>query len=165
MFGWFKKRSIPSLATQAEREAILRDRHAVFDSVDAGFHTYLEVVSATPPWDDSQIEQELGRRGVELQLAQELVAFAPMAFGREIVQQLGVPCSDVYRLHDLTDGSERELPLANERAFAWAKAMIGLYRTAERNDLFKLVACRSAELAAVNNALKAGVAPDDLRKG
>jgi hypothetical protein len=57
------------------------------------------------------------------------------------------------------------LPLANELAYAWARAMVGLYRTAERNEVFKLVACRSAELDAVNNALRGGVTTEQLREG
>jgi hypothetical protein len=164
MLGWFKKRPTLPLASAEEREALLRDLHPLFRVVDAGFHTYMEVVAANPTWDDNRIEQELRTRGVEAELAQEVVSFAPLAFGREVVQQLSVKCSDLYRLHNLTDGSERELPLANETAYAWARAMIGLYRTAERNEAFMLVAGRSAELDAVNNALHGGVTEEGLRE-
>jgi hypothetical protein len=91
------------------------------------------------------------------------VSFAPLAFGREIVQQLGVTCSDLYRLHNLADGTEKELPLVNELAYAWARARTGLYRIAERNEVFKLLAERSAELDAVNYALNGGVSAEELR--
>src|SRR5262249_5445131 len=63
------------------------------------------------------------------------------------------------------DGSEWEQPLGHEFAYTWARAMIGLYRTPERNEVFKLVALRSAEVDCVNNALKAGVSEADLREG
>lgn len=164
MHSWFKKQSVPSLPSVAEREAILQGLHPLFRVVDIGFHAYVEVVTANPDWDDGRIEQDLCQRGIEPGLAQELVSFAPMAFGREFVQQLGVKCSDLYHMFNLADGSERELPLANEIAFAWAKAMIGLYRTTERNEIFGLIAGRSAELNAVNNALHGGVTEEGLRE-
>jgi hypothetical protein len=176
MFDWFKKRAAPSpalrftpapppapLASVDEREAVLRDLHPLFRGVDAAFHIYIEIASANPEWDDDRIERVLRVRGVDSVLAQELVSFAPLAFGREIVQELGVHCSDLYRLHNLADGSETELPLAGEMAYAWARAMVGLYRTAERNEVFKRVAVRSAELNAVNNGLHGGVAKEELR--
>ncbi len=152
------------LASAEEREAILAEQHIVFREVDAGFHVYLEVVTANPTWDDGRIEQELVRRGVAASLAEECVSFGPIAWGREVVGQLGVECSPRYRLHSLIDGGERELPLAHEFAYAWARATIGLYRTPERNEVFKLVAVRSAEVDCVSNALNAGASEADLHE-
>jgi hypothetical protein len=176
MFDWFKKREVPvpprtpapappaSLASVDEREAVLGDLHPLFRVVDTGFHVYMEIAAANPGWDDDRVERVLRGRGVDSVLAQELVSFAPLAFGREIVQELGVRCSDLYRLHNLADGLETELPLVGEMAYAWARAMVGLYRTAERNEVFKRVAGRSAELNAVNNALHGGVTAEELRE-
>ena len=163
MFGWFKKKS--RLASTEEREAILAKQHSVFCETDAGFHVYLEVVTANPQWDDGQIEQEMVRRGVAAALAEECVTFGPMAWGRDVVEQLGVTCNPLYRLHNMVDDTERDVPLANELAYAWARAIIGLYRTSDRNEVFKLVAGRSAELGAVNNALNGGASPESLREG
>jgi hypothetical protein len=160
----FETRSVLPLASIEEREAILSRGHAVFRVVDAGFHAYMEIVTANPRWDDNQIEQELRTRGVEAALAEELVSFAPLAFGREVVEQLGVKCNELYRLHNLNDGTEQEMPLAYEMAYAYARAMVGLYRTAERNESFKLVALRSAELDAVNNSLHGGVTQEALKE-
>lgn len=165
MFGWFKKQQTAQLASPEEREAILSKLHPVFRAVDTGFHAFLEVVSANPTWDDSQIEQALCARGVDPQSAQDLVAFAPLAFGREIVEQLGVKGSDTYRLHNLSNGTDSVLPLAAELTYAWARQMIGLYRTRERNELFKVIALRSAEVAAINKALAGGITQEELVKG
>jgi hypothetical protein len=160
MFGWFKKRPRPILASAEEREATLAGLHPLFRVVDAAFHAYLEVLTANPQWTDDQIEQELIRgRGVEGGLAEECVTFGPMAWAREVVEELGVECSPLYRLRSMIDGSEQDLPLANEMAYAWARAMIALYRTPERIEVFKLVSIRSAELDTVNNALLAGRSP------
>jgi hypothetical protein len=162
MFGWFKKKS--RLASTEEREAILAKQHSVFREVDAAFQVYLEVVTASPQWDDGQIEQEMARRGVGAALAEECVTFGPTAWGREVVEQLGVNCSPLFRLHSMIDETERDMPLANEVVYAWARAMIGLYRTSDRNEVFKLVAGRSAELDAVNNALNGGASQESLRE-
>jgi hypothetical protein len=163
MLDWFKKKPRCALASTEEREAILAKQHPVFREVDAGFHAYLEVVTANPQWDDGQIEQEMVRRGVAAALAEECVTFTPMAWGRDVVEQLGIECSPLFRLRSTIDGTERDLPLTDEFAYAWARAMIGLYRTPERNEVFKLVAGRSAELDAVNNALHGGLSQADLR--
>jgi hypothetical protein len=166
MFGLFKKKPQPApLASPEEREAVLSKLHPVFRPLDTAFHAFLEVVSANPAWGDNQIEQALFERGVDADCAQDLVAFAPLAFGREIVEQLGVQGSQTYRLHNLVNGTDCDLLLADEPAYAWARAMIDLYRTRERNELFKLIALRSAELAAINKALASGITQDELVKG
>lgn len=162
MFGWFKKKS--QLASTEEREAILSKQHFVFREVDAAFHAFLEVVTANPRWDDGRIEREAVRRGVDAALAAECIIFGPMAWGRAMVEQLGVTCSPFYRLHRTVDDTERELPLANELTYAWARAVIRLYRTPDRNEIFNLVAFRSAEVNAVNNALNGGVSVESLRE-
>jgi hypothetical protein len=162
MFGWFKKKS--RLASTEERDAILAKQHPVFGEVDAAFHAYLEVVTAHPQWADGQVEQETVRRGIAAALAEECVTFGPMAWGRDVVEQLGVTCSPLFRLHSMIDETERDIPLANEFVYAWARAIIGLYRTPDRNEVFKLVAGRSAELDAVNNALNGGASAASLRE-
>ncbi|MCI0358008.1 MAG: hypothetical protein L0211_05970 [Planctomycetaceae bacterium] len=165
MFGWFSSKSRLPLAPIAEREVILAKLHPVFRDVDAAFHAYLEVVVANASWSDQRIEQTLVQRGINAVLAEGVVLLGPIAWGREVVEQLGVQCSANCRLSSLSDGEVREVQLATQLEYAWARAMIGLYRTPERNEVFKLVACRSAELDAVNNALQAGTSPENLRGG
>lgn len=165
MFGWFKKQQTAQFASPQERDAILSKLDPAFRRLDAPFQAFLEVISANPTWDDRQIEQALCAGGVDADCAQSLVAFVTLAFGRAIVEQLGVKGSDAYRLHDPASGTDKELPLADEPAYALARQMITLYRTSGRNELFKLVALRSAELAAINKALAGGVTPEDLAKG
>ena len=164
MSGWFKKKPRLALASTEEREAILAKQHPVFREVDAAFHAYLEVVAANPQWDDGQSEQSMVSRGIAAALAEECVTFGPMAWGREVLEQLGVSCSPLFRLHSMIDDTERDMPLANELVYAWARAMSGLYRMPDRNEVFKLVASRSAELDAVNNALNGGASPESLRE-
>lgn len=163
MLGWFKKKLLSPLASVEERDAFLRQHHPVFREVDAAFHIFLEIVVGNPQLKDGQVDHEMVRRGVEVGLAEDCVTFGPMAWGRDVIEQLGVSCSPTFLLHSLTDGSEQYLPLANEFVFAWARALIGMYRTPERNEVFKLVAVRSAELGAVNKALNNGATEASLR--
>jgi hypothetical protein len=165
MFGWLKQKQVAPLASAEERESILSKQHPLFRVVDAGFHAYMAILSVNPDWDDARIEKKLRAQVIDPGLAEDLVAFAPLAFGRDVIQQLGVKYSDQYKLHSLTDGTTREMSLGNELAYAWARAMIEVYRTPERNELFKFVCNRSAELAAINSALHAGISANALREG
>jgi hypothetical protein len=167
VFGWFKTKPPPLLASAEEREVILAKQHRLFREVDAAFHSYLEVITANPKWDDGQIEQELVRRGASPGLAEDCVVFGPIAWGREVAGGLGVSVSPLCRIRSLLDGIEWEQPLAYEFAYAWARAVICLYRTPERperNEVFKLVSLRSAEVDCINNALHAGASEADVRE-
>jgi len=152
----------PKLATIAERREALRNSGVRLEFDDSGFHLYIEAIVEHPDSADEKIEDALLQQGVQRGLAQELILFVPLAFGRAVVEELGVKCCDLFQLHNLDSGTEHELPLANELAYVWAKAMIGLYRTPERNNIFGLIARRSAEVDAINNALNSGVPAESL---
>lgn len=163
MFGWFRKKPHYSLASAAERELLLTKHSAVFREVDAAFHAYLEISTDNPKWDDGQIEQAMIRRGISAAKAEECVTFGPMAWGRDVVEKHGVTCSPMYRMHSMVDGTERDMPLKNEPVFVWARELIPLYRTPERNEVFQHVAKRSAEVDCINNTLYSGSTEDDLK--
>jgi len=165
MFDWIRPAPRYTLASPQEREALLEKSHPVFREVDAAFHVYLEEVIADPGRDDSVIEQAVLRRGITARLADDCVAFGPLAWGRVVAESLGVEVSPVFRLVSRIDESEGDYPLAHELTYAWARGLIDLYRTPERNEVFKLVAQRSAEVNAINNALNEGVSAESLRGG
>jgi hypothetical protein len=155
------------LDTTAEREAILSGAHPIFREVDVAFHAYLEVLFTNPTWEDDAIEEELLRRGISPRLAADCVIFGPIAFGRKIAELLGMDLSPTFRLHSLIDETETELPLANEIVYAWARAMIDVYRNPdrpERTEVLRLVCERSSEYKAINNALYAGETQESLRE-
>ena len=154
---------MPLLASAEEREPLLATAHVLFREVDAAVHAYLEVLTANPDWEDDRVEAELVRRGVNAGLAEDCVVFVPMAWGRDVAESLGLECSPVFRLHSTTDGGGVERPLTCEFAYAWGRAMLGVYSTAERGSVLSLVAMRSSEVNAVNNALNGGASAADLR--
>ena len=163
MFDWVRNASRYTLVPAEEREALLETLHPIFRKVDAAFHAYLEEVIADPARGNEVIEQALIRRGVSEGLAGECVVFGPLAWGRVIVERLEIQASPLFLLSSLIDSSETELPLAHELVYAWARALIGLYHTPERNEVMKVVGTRSAEVDAINNALNGGVPMEQLR--
>src|SRR5262245_31809640 len=110
----------------SEHEKVLQTLHPVFRQVDAMFQKYIEVIAQHPDWDDVQIDKELLRRGVPAENAEDLIVFIPLAFGREVVEQLGVSISEQY------DCGGQMVPLANEIFHAWGRQVAGAYRTQER---------------------------------
>jgi hypothetical protein len=100
--------------------------------------------------------------GLSKTQATEVVEFAPLAFGRALMDGMGVVFDDEYiRLDD--DGEERlRRKLADEPMFVAALAAAPEFMRNAGQDPFAAIAMRSAELQAVNEALNAGVSPDGL---
>jgi len=122
---------------------------AVFDeAVAVGIAAYMGTGGG-----DAEVRSELDRRGVEPWLAERLVTFLPLAFGRRVLA--GVQFSDVF----LDGGTQR--PLAGEPVYTAAseRAQRAIRAEVERIGL------RGSEVNAVNNALNGGAALDDLVLG
>ncbi len=111
--------------------------------------------------EDELVEMIVGQIG-DRELAERLVEFLPLAFGRVILQRAGVRLPGVFR-RMLDDGNfAPECPLAWEPMW---KPVMEFARNAERRlsrDEFLSIASRSAEFDAVNNACNAGSNPKDL---
>jgi hypothetical protein len=150
---------------QAKRETQLKDLHPVFRELDTAVAAYIDVIRDFPKLSDDEIERKLIGQGVAKAVAVGCVTFVPLAFGREIVQDLGVLVAETYVEQDLSSGHKTEKPLAQEFEFVWAKAIVGIYRqSSEYSSAFKSIALRSAELDAVNNALLGGSTKESLRE-
>lgn len=83
------------------------------------------------------------------------IRFVPLAFGRALLDGMGVVLADTYSIRD------EERPLAGEPIFVAAQRLT----TAFPPDVFTAVAMQSSELAAINAALNAGVDPSGLVAG
>jgi hypothetical protein len=120
----------------------------VFDAaVVAGIAAFLQ--GESPP-DDADVYTTLTRRGVEPWLAERLLVFLPVAFGRVL---LGAVTASA----DFVDG-EVTRPLAGDPVFQAATARAA---TANRDEV-RRIGLRSSEVTAVNEALNAGSAAADL---
>ncbi|WP_328477568.1 DUF6348 family protein [Actinoplanes sp. NBC_00393] len=120
------------------------------EAVVVGVAAFREGVE--PPGDD-EVRARLRAAGVEPWLAERLLVFLPLAYGRRVLT--GVQFAGTF----LDGGVER--PLDAEPVFV---AAIAQAEIAGRADIER-IGLRSAEFAAVNNALHAGSNLTDLALG
>ena len=150
---------------KAEREALLKDLHPVFRELDTAVGAYIDLVRDCPNRSDDELQEQLVSLGVEESVALGCVTFVPLAFGRQIVLDLGVAVADTYVEYDLCSEQQTEKPLAEQLEFIWAKAVAGIYRQSpDYVSAFKSITIRSAELDSVNNALHGGATEESLRE-
>ena len=111
----------------------------------------LDVAAQRPEADDADMASALIGRGVPFARAWLLVMFVPLAFGRIVIEQLGVNVSDTYVVRGRFRNSTRKLrDLAEYRA---AYDHLGDFSA---HSGFKPLVTRSAEVNAASNALNAG---------
>lgn len=117
-----------------------------------------------PDVDDAGHVRALVERGVEPTEAELLVALIPLAFGRVLVEHLGLGFAPVAELHPRSGGAPRTLRLEDDPLFTEATWLAERARdqgTLTR-DQFVSLALRSAEVDALGQALDAGAQPADL---
>ena len=131
------------------------------DSLEAVAELLVEVLSERPGTDDSELGAALVARGVAHSTATRMVSFAPIAFGRVYLRELGVsPLSPVYQVHASVSGSSELLPLAGVPEFVAATAVAE--RAGKSVSGVRSLALHSAEVAAVENAVRYSSNPTDL---
>jgi len=118
---------------------------------------------ATTPGDWDALHDALSRAGVADRMADDVAALMPIAFGRELMDGMGVEFSPEYA----APGSDGEVRIAGSLAehpvYAAAAALAaGMVANRQGGEDFVSVAVWSAEFAAVNEALNAGSNPADL---
>lgn len=92
-----------------------------------------------------------------------LIEFVPLAFGRSLLDGMGIQFEDYYVRID-AEGRERvRRKLADEPVYAAALKLAPIVLQSMGQEAFVAIATRSAELEAVNNALNAGSNPADLQ--
>jgi hypothetical protein len=112
---------------------------------------------------DADIVRDLIAQGCAPEHAERLVDFVPIAFGRAVLEHLGVrPSADAVAV---VRGEERPFRLTEDPVFADAADLArGAYADGTMApEVFQSCALRSAELNAVNQALTAGAKAGDLQ--
>jgi hypothetical protein len=136
----------------------------VFLVLDGGFDTSRAVAALHRLADrpDAEIVRALVAQGADAALAEKLVDFVPIAFGRPVLERLGVRASEEGVL--VVGGVERRFRLMADPVFADAVALAreAYTRGSMPGDVFRAVVMRGAELRAVNEALTAGAKAQDL---
>ncbi|HET7229677.1 MAG TPA: hypothetical protein VFJ16_06735 [Longimicrobium sp.] len=126
----------------------------------------LPLFRTTEPNDWAALSGGLARAGLPGEMAGDVAALMPIAFGRELLDGMQIEFSPEYAVH--TPGGEVRIAgqLADHPVFAAAAALASrMVERQEGGEDFVAVATWSAEFAAVNQALNAGSDVSDLVAG
>jgi len=117
-----------------------------------------------PGQPDAEISVALAKDGADPREVQELLAYVPLAFGRVALHAMPIQFSDTALVQASEDEDPAEIRLADDPVFAQAfhQARSALDRGTLTQDQFLVVAARSAEVHAVNQALEQGAEAKDL---
>jgi hypothetical protein len=124
---------------------------------------FLELLSQAESPDDLDLEQTFIRLGSAPAEAELLADYLPAACGRAFLREIGVKTSDTY-LRSNEDGSWGPPTLfADDPLWRDVEAFVETIRTdPDRRSQFGLVAQLSAEVDAINNAVRSGESLADL---
>jgi hypothetical protein len=112
---------------------------------------------------DSQVLlARLLRAGLSKEQAHDAVRFIPLAFGRDVLDGVGVVFSDTYLRLAGAQSAEEERALNDEPFFREALSLAPLVAAEIGFDAFNTVATQSSEFQALNNALNAGAEIENL---
>jgi hypothetical protein len=126
----------------------------------------LPVFSAVQPNDWSGLRAGLAGAGVPRPLGEDVAAFMPIAFGRELLNGMGIEFSPEYATHTAGAGMQVAGRLAEHPVYGAAAALATrMVERREGGDAFVAVAVWSPEFSAVNEALNAGSDPANLVAG
>lgn len=118
------------------------------------------------PGDWSGLRSALVRAGLPAGRASEVSAFMPIAFGRALMDGMGVTFSPEYAVADGSGGTRTAGQLAEHPVYAAAAAKVAeMMESQVAGDALVSVALWSSEFSAVNQALNAGSDPADLEAG
>ncbi|HJQ39542.1 MAG TPA: hypothetical protein VKB93_20560 [Thermoanaerobaculia bacterium] len=103
------------------------------------------------------------RAGLSKEQAHDAVRFLPLAFGRDVLDGIGVAFSDTYVR--IVDGQQEERALNDEPFFREARTLARVVATEVGFDTYNAIAMQSSEFQALNNALNAGAEVENLVAG
>jgi hypothetical protein len=102
------------------------------------------------------------RAGLSKEQAHDAVRFIPLAFGRDVLEGVGVVFSDTYLRIAGAESAGEERALNDEPFFREALSLAPLVASEIGFDAFNTVAMQSSEFQAINNALNAGAQVENL---
>jgi hypothetical protein len=118
----------------------------------------VEIMAHHATLDDERLGEVMCNEGFSSQQAAELLAFVPLAFGRPLLEELGVKEFSSTVSAPSRAGGRRNVPLRYQAAYIRSLSLARQHwRTGELGDVYEAVALRSAEVIVVNKALNEGV--------
>ena len=128
-------------------------------TIDASIRQYVSAIADSPEIDDGELIALLESRGVEETIAERIVRFAPVAFGRALLADLGIAFSDDFLRFDGDGNLTLSGKLSADDVFAASVASVA---THSNSPAYQTIALSSAEVHSVNQALNSGSNPADL---
>lgn len=120
---------------------------------------FAEYVAANEDWDDGRAIEHLVTNGVAEDTACDVVRLTPIAFGRTIIDGLGIQLTNKYICFRADGSTSRSGKLDQNDVFQTASANAHGYA---QHAAFQVIALSSSEVHAVNQTLNAGSNPADL---
>jgi uncharacterized protein DUF6348 len=114
-----------------------------------------------PELGDRDLARALVARGFETKAAERMVVFAPVAFGRYLLRDMGIDFDPTFEVRG--ERFQTTSPLLLDQMAEYVAAVRAAPIVASSSLGFRALALRSAEVNAINNALIKGSQPADLR--
>ncbi|MGE0435201.1 MAG: DUF6348 family protein [Planctomycetota bacterium] len=113
--------------------------------------------------DEPAVLADLHAQGMSEQLAQQAVDFMPVAFGRELLRDIGINFVEHVDIVDSTSGERVTVNLADEPVWCHVVRMAESARRGGTmaGDDFNAIALRSAEVGAIDQFLNQGGKPEE----
>jgi hypothetical protein len=121
----------------------------------------LSMAGERPELGDSDLVQALVARGFETKAAERTVIFAPVAFGRYLLRDMGIKFDPTFEVRG--DRFQTTSPLPLDQMAEYVAAVRAAPIVASSSPGFRALALRSAEVNAVNSALTKGSQPANLQ--
>ena len=114
-----------------------------------------------PELEDWDLAQALAARGFDTRAAERMVVFAPVAFGRYLLRDMGIKFDPTFEVRG--DRVRTAAPLPLDQMPEYVAAVRAAPIVASSSPGFRALALRSAEVNAVNNLLIKGSQPANLQ--
>lgn len=123
----------------------------------------IDVFARNAEADFDAVRAALEAAGLSKDEAAAALEFVPLAFGRAMLNGMGIELASYYVRLDANGKEVQRKQLVQEPLFLEASMLAPLTLLRQGQDAFTAVAMRSSEVQAVNNALNAGADPANLQ--
>lgn len=128
----------------------------------SAINLFAQFVSANPRWDDAAAVDHLVGSGISREIAEDVVHLTPVAFGRTIIDGMGLQLSNRYFYFRGDGSTAKSGELDKHSVFQEAASNATQFRD---HSVFKAIASSSPEVIAINQALNSGSQVADLFVG
>ncbi len=138
---------------------VIQDKRDPTGQAESAVAQVASLLADNPDLSENDVFQALVDQGVSASLADRAYKFTQIAWGRRVLDGLGITFSPDYFCFDAEGKTVETGALAEDGCFAAATRLLPAYA---RTPAFRRLALTSADVNAINQALHAGSKPEDL---